>query len=100
MDWFVSISEPLLFVFKTARLITFAFNQTGSTEWVEENWEMLYSRAVAYLNIDVSVVGPGFLPSTTPQLDELLQQVTKVVCSILHETSDSSIPRNRENMIL
>ena len=79
-DWCVSISEPLLFVFKTARLITFAFTQTGSTEWVEENREMLYSRAVAYLNIDVSVVGPGFLPSTTPQLDELLQQVTKVVC--------------------
>ncbi|CAD6341850.1 unnamed protein product [Miscanthus lutarioriparius] len=48
-DWCVSISEPLLFVFKTARLITFAFTQTG------------------------------FLPSTTPQLDELLQQVTKVV---------------------
>ncbi|XP_066306961.1 probable glutamate carboxypeptidase LAMP1 [Miscanthus floridulus] len=55
------------------------YGLTGSTEWVEENREMLYSRAVAYLNIDVSVVGPGFLPSTTPQLDELLQQVTKVV---------------------
>ncbi|CAD6229895.1 unnamed protein product [Miscanthus lutarioriparius] len=54
------------------------YGLTGSTEWVEENQEMLYSRAVAYLNIDVSVVGPGFLPSTTPQLDELLQQVTKV----------------------
>jgi hypothetical protein len=100
MDWCVSISEPLLFVFKTATLITFAFTQTGSTEWVEENQEMLYSRAVAYLNVDVSVVGPGFLPSTTPQLDELLQQVTKVVWTILPETSDNSIPRNRENMIL
>ncbi|KAG0539335.1 hypothetical protein BDA96_03G314200 [Sorghum bicolor] len=55
------------------------YGLTGSTEWVEENQEMLYSRAVAYLNVDVSVVGPGFLPSTTPQLDELLQQVTKVV---------------------
>jgi len=42
---------------------------------------MLSSRAVAYLNIDVSVVGPGFLPSTTPQLDELLQEITKVVCA-------------------
>ncbi|RLM94123.1 hypothetical protein C2845_PM08G25040 [Panicum miliaceum] len=55
------------------------YGLTGSTEWVEENQEMLSSRAVAYLNIDVSVVGPGFLPSTTPQLDELLQEITKVV---------------------
>ncbi|TKW16675.1 hypothetical protein SEVIR_5G314800v4 [Setaria viridis] len=55
------------------------YGLTGSTEWVEENREMLSSRAVAYLNIDVSVVGPGFLPSTTPQLDELLQEITKVV---------------------
>ncbi|KAK8453624.1 hypothetical protein SEVIR_5G314800v4 [Setaria viridis] len=58
---------------------TAAMIETGSTEWVEENREMLSSRAVAYLNIDVSVVGPGFLPSTTPQLDELLQEITKVV---------------------
>ncbi|KAG2591522.1 hypothetical protein PVAP13_5NG488800 [Panicum virgatum] len=55
------------------------YGLTGSTEWVEENQEMLSSRAVAYLNIDVSVVGPGFLPSTTPQLDELLQEITKVI---------------------
>ncbi|CAO1945022.1 unnamed protein product [Urochloa humidicola] len=55
------------------------YGLTGSTEWVEENLEMLSTRAVAYLNIDVSVVGPGFLPSTTPQLDELLQEITKVV---------------------
>lgn len=67
--------------YKTAILIKSAFIQTGSTEWVEENQEMLSSKAVAYLNIDVSVVGPGFLPSTTPQLDELLQEITKVVCA-------------------
>uniref|UniRef100_A0A0D9YER6 Peptidase M28 domain-containing protein n=1 Tax=Oryza glumipatula TaxID=40148 RepID=A0A0D9YER6_9ORYZ len=34
------------------------YGLTGSTEWVEENREMLSSRAVAYLNVDVSVVGP------------------------------------------
>jgi N-acetylated-alpha-linked acidic dipeptidase len=54
--------------------------QTGSTEWVEENREMLSSRAVAYLNIDVSVVGPVLNPSTTPQLDELLLETIKMVC--------------------
>jgi N-acetylated-alpha-linked acidic dipeptidase len=54
--------------------------QTGSTEWVEENREMLSTRAVAYLNVDVSVVGQGLLPSTTPQLDELLLETIKLVC--------------------
>ncbi|KAG8077857.1 hypothetical protein GUJ93_ZPchr0007g5524 [Zizania palustris] len=53
--------------------------QTGSTEWVEENREMLSSRAVAYLNVDVSVVGPVFRPSASPQLDELLEETTKLV---------------------
>ena len=57
----------------------FTFMQTGSTEWVEENREMLSSRGVAYLNIDVSVVGPVLLPSTTPQLDELLLETIKLV---------------------
>ncbi|XP_073108965.1 probable glutamate carboxypeptidase LAMP1 isoform X2 [Elaeis guineensis] len=47
----------------------------GSTEWVEENREMLTSRAVAYLNVDSAVAGPGFHASATPQLDELLKQV-------------------------
>ncbi|KAF7023556.1 hypothetical protein CFC21_036048 [Triticum aestivum] len=55
------------------------YGLTGSTEWVEENREMLSSRAVAYLNIDVSVVGPVLLPSTTPQLDELLLETMKLV---------------------
>jgi hypothetical protein len=67
--------------------------QTGSTEWVEENREMLSSRAVAYLNIDVSVVGPGFLPATTPQLDELLQQITKVVCASYRQLEITKYPR-------
>ncbi|OEL15853.1 putative glutamate carboxypeptidase 2 [Dichanthelium oligosanthes] len=53
--------------------------ETGSTEWVEENLEMLSLRAVAYLNIDVSVVGPLFYPSATPQLDDLLQETIKSV---------------------
>ncbi|RLN24743.1 putative glutamate carboxypeptidase 2 [Panicum miliaceum] len=69
---------------------TAAMIETGSTEWVEENQEMLSSRAVAYLNIDVSVVDPGFLPSTTPQLDKLLQEITKVVLRLGDGGSDYS----------
>ncbi|KDO66599.1 hypothetical protein CISIN_1g005260mg [Citrus sinensis] len=51
----------------------------GSTEWVEENREMLASRAVAYLNIDSAVHEAGFHASATPQLDELLKQAAKQV---------------------
>lgn len=53
--------------------------QIGSTEWVEDNREMLASRAVAYLNVDTAVCGPGFLASATPQLDELLKKATQQV---------------------
>ncbi|KAL8128589.1 hypothetical protein V2J09_017744 [Rumex salicifolius] len=51
----------------------------GSTEWVEENREMLGSRAVAYLNVDCGVSAPGFHASATPQLDELLKQASQQV---------------------
>ncbi|XP_031116430.1 probable glutamate carboxypeptidase LAMP1 isoform X2 [Ipomoea triloba] len=49
----------------------------GSTEWVEENREILVSRVVAYLNIDIAVQDAGFQASATPQLDELLIQATQ-----------------------
>ncbi|KAL6614547.1 hypothetical protein ACP70R_036817 [Stipagrostis hirtigluma subsp. patula] len=55
------------------------YGLTGSTEWVEENREMISSRAVAYLNIDVAVVGSEFRPCAGPQLDELLQEIIKLV---------------------
>lgn len=51
----------------------------GSTEWVEENREMLSSRVVAYLNVDVAVGGAGFHAAATPQLDQLLMQATRQV---------------------
>ncbi|XP_071733567.1 probable glutamate carboxypeptidase LAMP1 [Rutidosis leptorrhynchoides] len=51
----------------------------GSTEWVEENREMLASKVVAYLNVDIAVSGPGFQASATPQLDQLIIEATKQV---------------------
>ncbi|KAL0915549.1 hypothetical protein M5K25_015975 [Dendrobium thyrsiflorum] len=51
----------------------------GSTEWVEDNREMLASRAVAYLNMDYAVADRGFHASSTPQLDELLKEAAKMV---------------------
>ncbi|KAG5547397.1 hypothetical protein RHGRI_013174 [Rhododendron griersonianum] len=51
----------------------------GSTEWVEENREMIASRVVAYLNVDIAAQAAGFHASATPQLDELLKQATQQV---------------------
>uniref|UniRef100_A0A6M2F594 glutamate carboxypeptidase II n=1 Tax=Populus davidiana TaxID=266767 RepID=A0A6M2F594_9ROSI len=51
----------------------------GSTEWVEDNRELLASRAVAYLNVDCAVTGAGFHASATPQLDKLLVKTTQQV---------------------
>ncbi|KAG0459548.1 hypothetical protein HPP92_022676 [Vanilla planifolia] len=55
------------------------YHLLGSTEWVEENMAMLASRAVAYLNVDIGVTGPGFHASSTPQLDKLLIEAAKMV---------------------
>lgn len=53
--------------------------QIGSTEWVEQNLVILGSKAVAYFNVDCAAQGPGFFVSATPQLDDLLVEVTKQV---------------------
>nr|GFC15311.1 probable glutamate carboxypeptidase 2 [Tanacetum cinerariifolium] len=55
------------------------YGLVGSTEWVEENREMLSSKVVAYLNVDVAVSGAGFQASATPQLDHLIAEATKQV---------------------
>ncbi|KAK6774460.1 hypothetical protein RDI58_029699 [Solanum bulbocastanum] len=51
----------------------------GSTEWVEENREMLAARVVAYLNVDCAVQAGDFRASATPQLDELIIQAAQQV---------------------
>jgi hypothetical protein len=53
--------------------------QVGSTEWVEQNIDLSGLNAVAYLNIDTGVGGSGFSAGASPQLDGLLQEVTKQV---------------------
>ncbi|KAF0912113.1 hypothetical protein E2562_013008 [Oryza meyeriana var. granulata] len=55
------------------------FGMIGSTEWVEENLEDLHSKAVAYLNVDCAVQGVGLFAGSTPQLDNLLVNVTRQV---------------------
>ncbi|PKA57226.1 putative glutamate carboxypeptidase 2 [Apostasia shenzhenica] len=55
------------------------YHLLGSTEWVEDNRDILTSRAVAYLNVDYAVSDNGFHASSTPQLDELLKEAAKKV---------------------
>ncbi|RDX96874.1 putative glutamate carboxypeptidase AMP1, partial [Mucuna pruriens] len=55
------------------------FGMIGSTEWVEQNLVNLCSKAVAYLNVDCAVQGPGFFAGATPQLDDLLLEVMKKI---------------------
>ncbi|KAI3961736.1 hypothetical protein MKW92_024755 [Papaver armeniacum] len=55
------------------------FGMVGSTEWVEQNLVNLGSKAVTYLNVDCAVQGPGFFARATPQLDNLIIDVTKKI---------------------
>ncbi|CAN6465097.1 unnamed protein product [Victoria cruziana] len=55
------------------------FGMIGSTEWVEQNLHILESKAVAYLNVDCAVQGPDFFAGATPQLDNLIIEITKQV---------------------
>ncbi|KAL2345344.1 hypothetical protein Fmac_006629 [Flemingia macrophylla] len=55
------------------------FGMIGSTEWVEQNLINLGSKAVAYLNVDCAVQGPGFFVGSTPQLDNLILEIMKKV---------------------
>ncbi|GKB57238.1 probable glutamate carboxypeptidase AMP1 [Tanacetum coccineum] len=65
------------------------FGMIGSTEWVEQNLINLASKAVAYVNVDCAVQGPGFSAATTPQLDDILIEVTKKVTDA--DFSDSTL---------
>ncbi|KAF7147693.1 hypothetical protein RHSIM_Rhsim03G0057700 [Rhododendron simsii] len=74
-----NILSPVVTIIVMALLI-------GSTEWVEQNLVNLGSKAVAYLNVDCAVQGPGFYATATPQLDNLLLEVTKKVEKLLLST--------------
>nr|GEU40816.1 probable glutamate carboxypeptidase AMP1 [Tanacetum cinerariifolium] len=65
------------------------FGMIGSTEWVEQNLINLGSKAVAYINVDCAVQGPGFSAATTPQLDDILIEVTNKVTDA--DFSDSTL---------
>ncbi|KAL2572543.1 hypothetical protein AAZV13_17G073200 [Glycine max] len=67
----------------------------GSTEWVEHNLINLGCKAVAYLNVDCAVQGPGFFVGSTPQLDSLIIEVTKKRYMEQHHEVKVSSPNTR-----
>ncbi|MFG0329558.1 MAG: M28 family peptidase [Phycisphaerales bacterium] len=48
------------------------FGIIGSSEWVEANRARLFEHGVAYLNLDMSAMGPRFGPSAAPALQTLV----------------------------
>ncbi len=51
----------------------------GSTEWVESRADALGRNGVAYLNLDMSAMGPGFTARAAPSLKDLVLDATRDV---------------------
>jgi len=51
----------------------------GSTEWVEAHAAALASNGVAYINMDMSAMGPNFGSSAAPSLKRLVVEASKAV---------------------
>jgi len=71
--------------FRPRRTVYFAswdaeeFTLTGSTEWGEENREMLQRDLVAYLNVDSAAAGRDFSVQAVPCLNHVVEQALKEV---------------------
>lgn len=61
----------------------------GSTEWVERHAERLGAKAVAYLNLDMSAMGPQFGASASPGLRSVIVEASKVVPQARGEAAQS-----------
>src|SRR5208282_1542252 len=53
------------------------FGLVGSTAWVEEHMEELRHNGIAYLNMDIAVLGERFGGSATPSLRELVREAAR-----------------------
>jgi N-acetylated-alpha-linked acidic dipeptidase len=53
------------------------FGLVGSTAWVEQHGEELARQAIAYLNMDIAVLGERFGGAATPSLRELVREAAR-----------------------
>ncbi len=63
------------------------FGIIGSVEWVEAHRDELSKNAVAYINLDMAVMGPHFGASASPSLKTIIAEATQ---SITH-TSNTAL---------
>lgn len=64
------------------------FGIIGSTEWVESRRDELTSRALAYINLDMSAMGPNFGASASPGLKSVISTVARHVPAVGTELDD------------
>lgn len=67
------------------------FGIIGSTEWVESRRDELTSRAMAYINLDMSAMGPNFGSSASPGLKSVISEVAHHVGAVGVEVSESGV---------
>jgi N-acetylated-alpha-linked acidic dipeptidase len=58
------------------------FGIIGSTEWVEANLARLATRGIAYLNLDMSAMGPNFGSAAAPSLKTLITEVSRHIPAV------------------
>ncbi|KAK4213448.1 hypothetical protein QBC37DRAFT_171724 [Rhypophila decipiens] len=63
------------------------YNLIGSTEYVEQNDELLKKNAFAYINLDTAVTGDSFHAAGSPVFKQLLLQVLNRVGDPVHNTT-------------
>ena len=82
---------------KPVRTIVFAswdgeeYGLVGSTEWVEEYLPWLNATVVAYINVDTAASGPRFSAQSSPMLDRVLVETTKLVQSPNQTTAGQTV---------
>jgi N-acetylated-alpha-linked acidic dipeptidase len=55
------------------------FTLTSSTEWGEQNEQVLRDHAVAYLNVDSSTSGPTFTAAAVPSLNQFIAEAAAAI---------------------
>eukprot|EP00850_Spirogloea_muscicola_P007188 SM000036S13232 [mRNA] locus=s36:38575:43897:- [translate_table: standard] len=79
-DWMEAAEDSSTVQLGCGRIRAGKLPLIGSTEWAEENLNLLRERAVAYLNVDCGVKGPGgLLAAATPQLDHIIKHAASLV---------------------
>ncbi|GME66630.1 unnamed protein product [[Candida] boidinii] len=101
-----SLNELVKLGWKPLRTILFAswdgeeIGLLGSTEFVEEYSKILSRKVVAYLNLDVAVAGTQLEIGSSPLLDDLLIECSKLINYPSKKKKTTSIDDTEKNITL